>query len=211
MAVEELVSVVRKTRVFLYNLHMSIIFMVFGGLYTGYWLVVASLPDNFITWVLAGIGAFILAVICIYIAYRVTPPITPGYKVPDRVSERFIVAFVTPFIISYSVILQLLDNLGVKIIDEIANVIWYPSLGVGLLLAHLLFERVIDKLNPGLVKSRPYLYTGLSITVSSPIPLAIAILGYSSGWYLALGFTILSYTAAVHAMYKALAAFRVEE
>ncbi len=81
--------------------------------------------------------------------------------------------------------------------EKFYGVLWYPALGLALLLAHILIENPLAKMYPGTVRSRPFLFTAVFVLITSPlIILSPIVLSPESGWMLALGLMVLSYTIA---------------
>ncbi len=85
----------------------------------------------------------------------------------------------------------------------------YPSLGVVLVLAHILVMRPLGKLNPGLVRSKPFLVAGIVTLITTPMVFAtLWLIGADSAWTLALGLMIIAYTmSGVHSLSNALRVF----
>ena len=69
--------------------------------------------------------------------------------------------------------------------------------------------RPLGKLNPGLVRSKPFLVAGIVTLVTTPIVFAtLWLIGPDSAWTLALGLMIIAYTVSgVHSLSNALRVF----
>lgn len=206
MGVEEFTDMVRRTRVFLFNLVDSVAFLMFGGLFTGYWLVVGSLQVDWWGWLVAALGAFALGVLGGVVLECYLPwPRLASASMPSNTGLRWLTSLVSPFAV---MIVLYAAGTGTWL-EEYFSVLWYPFLGVALVLAGLLIERPTAALNPGLMRAKPFLATGLATLLLSPLALAaVEVLGGDRAWTVALGLMILSYTVAgIHTLHRALSAF----
>ena len=203
---EELARLAEKTRIFLYNLIGSVSFFVYGGFFAGYWLLVASTPVTGWGWIVVAIVAIVLGMLLGILLYSLPWPRMGSSGRLKYIGVRWIISFTLPFIVAYNVLTIFIpsENIGLLV-----DVLWYPSLSIALLLAHLLVMRPLDKLNPGLIRSKPFLVAGGITLATSPLVLYSPwIIGVSKAWILALGLMVLSYSiTGLHSLYVALKVF----
>lgn len=78
-----------------------------------------------------------------------------------------------------------------------------------LVLAHILVMRPLGKLDPRLIRSKPFLVAGIITLATTPIVFAaLWLIGPGNAWTLALGLMIIAYTASrVHSLSNALRVF----
>ena len=204
----EFTRMVEKTRIFLFNLIGAVSFFVYGGFFTGYWLIIVSLPLTDYMWVLGLVGAVILGIGLSFFSSTLPWPKIKAIKELRRSSLRWLVSFVLPFIIAYN-IMPLIIDVSPEVMEKLVYILWYPSLGVALILAHTLVMRPLGKLNPGLIKSKPFLVAGVIILATTPMVFIVLwLIGTSNAWTLALGLMIIAYTTSgVYSLSSALRVF----
>jgi len=205
VSVNEFTDIVKRTRVFLFNLVNSVAFLMFGGLFTGYWLIVSSLPMEWWGWLAAALGAFALGMLggAVLETYLPWPRLTRA-GMPSRIGLRWLASLIPPFTVAIA-----LYAIGSGTwLEEYFSVLWYPFLGVALVLAGLLIEKPTTTLNPELVKAKPFLATGVATLLLSPIAFTAAKILGDPAWTIALGLMTLSYTVAgIYTLHKALRVF----
>jgi len=169
----------------------SVAFFIYGGLVTGYWLLIASIPMVWWLWIVAAIGGCALCGLCGWVLSRYLPwPRMISSKKPRYLGLRWLLAFTIPI-----PIITAITSIIPTYMEKIYVVMWYPYLGMSLLLASILIEKPITKLNPELVRSRPFLITGSTLLILTPIPIITTlIVDEFSGWLIALGLMIMTYT-----------------
>ena len=113
----ELARLADKTRVFLFNLIGAVSFFVYGGFFTGYWLIIVSLPLTSYIWGLGLVGAIILGV---GLGFFLTILPWPKIKTVRKLKHgglRWFISFVSPFIIAYN-IMPLIINISSEVTEN---------------------------------------------------------------------------------------------
>ncbi len=203
---EEFRSIVKGTRVFLYNMITAINFFIFGGFLTGYWLIVASIAVRWWIWVIAAAAVMIITpLLGMMIKVAVAKPMAVNVKKPPHMEARWVISFILPVIILVLLYLNI-DALG---LSSYCAVLWYPFTGISMIIASILIERPRAKLNPGLVKAKPFLISGAIMLATVPLPIAATLyIDPESGWQMALGILAIAFTfSGLYTLTRSLKAF----
>ncbi len=176
-------------------------FFAFGMVICGYWLVFVSLKDllypgapwSRVTPV-AALAMWAVVALCVVALVKTAPKSRWRTEEGWREGLRWTVSFLAPFLAVY--LAPLPD-------PRLYTVVWYPALGVSLLLVHLLLER--EWISRRSVVARPFLMSSLATLATTPLVVyALRAGDVACSWAMALGLMLLSYyVAGVYAMYKA--------
>ncbi len=203
---EEFRSIVEGTRVFLYNMVTAVNFFIFGGFLTGYWLIVASIAVAWWVWVIAATAVMVITpLLGMMIEVAVAKPAAVNVKKPSHMEARWVISFILPVIILILLYLNI-DALG---LSSYCAVLWYPFTGISMIIASILIERPRAKLNPGLVKAKPFLISGTIMLATVPLPIAATLyIDLESGWQMALGILAIAFTfSGLYTLTRSLKAF----
>jgi len=206
MGLEEFRSIVKGTRVFLYNMVTAVNFFIFGGFLTGYWLIVASIAVAWWVWVIAATAVMIITpLLGMMIEVAVAKPTAVNVKKPSHMEARWVASFILPVIILVLLYLNI-DALG---LTSYCAVLWYPFTGISMIIASILIERPKARLNPMLVKAKPFLMSGIVMLVTIPLPIAATLyMDPESGWQMALGILAITFTfSGLYTLTRSLKAF----
>jgi len=187
-----------RLRRFLWTTSQANSFFAFGMVLTAYWLIGISLgleDVQFLYWALGMIPAIALCVASIYAAM----PKRAAAKPLSMEGARWIASFALPFASLYMAYVLLIERVS----PAMLSILWYPALGIALLLAHFLLER--PWMARGLMVAKPFLVSSLLALAGCPVVVYAALTrGALAASLLSLGLMLLSYyVAGIYALIKA--------
>jgi hypothetical protein len=180
----------KKLRIYFRTASMGISFLIFGGIFGGYWLVIFSIGSLYNSpWIFIGgtLGVIPLAFLCAFLVAKTVPGIRRE-RLPNE-GARWIVSFIIPIVAAISI----------SFLYSVPPSIWYGVLGASFLLAHLLIERPL--ISAGLLKAKPFLLVSIPIILTFP---ALLLLPPYTDSMTALGLCLLFYSlSGVYALARA--------
>ncbi len=168
-------------------------FFFYGTVVASYWLAVAAISflieaeGNLYFWILVSLAMIPVLLLAGLLSGATVPK--AGSKTWEQKGKLagpiFALAFALAFIIAGA------------LPPALCSVVWYPTLALAHLLVHLLIER--EAYIRGEVAARPFLVSGVSALVTTPLVAFVAVQHLQAGWMLALSLMLASYSAAAFA------------
>ena len=171
-------------------------FFFYGTAAASYWLAVVALSFLFETgddprfWVSALLAMIPLLVLAGFSSGAARPKVSPKtwQRKGRLVSPIFAVIFASAFLVTSA------------FSPALYSVAWYPALAAALILIHLFIER--EAYSRGEVAARPFLVSGVSALVTSPLAVYAALSHPGAGWMLALSLMLATYSVAAFVALK---------
>ena len=184
----------RRMRVYFTTSMSAVSFFTFGMIVGAYFMLLAPFPEVLENWPVALGGLLVIIVVAVAILEKFTPRTHIRHHTPSE-GAKWAFSFTAPF--SLYAIPYLFPQHAVLCVT-----MWYPSLGLALLLAHLLIERRWASRDG--MRAAPFLLASIIILATSPL---VTYLTYSKGVAAAIfaeGLMLLAYyVAGAYALYKA--------
>jgi len=184
----EVSDLAKRMRIYFVNSISAINFFTFGMLVSAYFLLLTPFPEAFRSPPLLIAGLIPLVIAAVIIVGKFTPR---GYGEPD--GGRWALAFSLPFL------LYLIPTYLAPQYLVLCTTMWYPSLGLGLLAAHVLIMR--KKVEQ---RCSPFLIASLIVLSTSPAVLYLTLLRGVVAATFAIGLMLLAYyVAGAYSLYAA--------
>jgi len=168
-------------------------FFFYGTVVASYWLAAAAISflieagENPYYWILALLAMIPVLLLAGLLSGAAAPKAgSKTWRQRGRLAGPiFALAFALAYIIAGA------------LSPPLCSVAWYPALALAHLLVHLLIER--EAYRRGEVAARPFLVSGVSALVTTPLIVYVAMQHLQAGWMLALSLVLASYSAAAFA------------
>ena len=193
LEVAQLSDLAARLRKYFATVAAAYSFFFYGTVVASYWLAVAAISflieawENLYYWILAVLAMIPVLLLAGLLSATTAPKAcSKTWRQRGRLmGPAFGLAFSLAYIIAGALSPSLL------------SVAWYPALALGYLLVYLLIER--EAYRRGEVAARPFLASGVSALVTTPLVAYVAMQCLQAGWMLALSLMLASHSTAAFA------------